>query len=184
MVLPRPEKTSGTKGFSLIEILAVMAILSIMLFITLPRFGMDKKTDDIQGVARWLTISVARLKAKAAGEQKAYILVADMVKNTFFIENPVLVEVENEADAPAPVAYPLSNTVRIVDVLYPEKTTGSSGRREIHFYEKGYSDRAIIHLEDDDNTRLSLVIEPFLPRVETMPGHVDFSGILSGSARR
>jgi prepilin-type N-terminal cleavage/methylation domain-containing protein len=184
MVFPQPRKTSLSKGFSLIEILAVMAIMSIMLFMTLPRFGMNTKTDDIQGVARWLTTSVARLKAKAAGEQKTYVLVADMVKNTFVIENPVLVEVKNETDVPEPVAYPLSNTVRIIDVLYPEKTPLESGRREIYFYEKGYSDRAIIHLEDDDNTRLSLVIEPFLPRVETMQGHVDFSGILSGSARR
>jgi hypothetical protein len=51
------------------------------------------------------------------------------------------------------------------DVEFPDEQVISAGRADIYFYEKGYSDKAIIHMVHDDDHRLSFLIEPFLPQV-------------------
>ena len=48
------------------------------------------------------------------------------------------------------------------------------GIAEIHFYRKGYSDKALIHIEDDDNEQSSYLIEPFLPHVKIIEEYVEF----------
>jgi len=41
-----------------------------------------------------------------------------------------------------------------------------SGIAEIFFYKKGYSDQAVIVIENEDNRKLFFTIEPFLPAVK------------------
>ena len=68
--------------------------------------------------------------------------------------------------------YQIPEGLRIVDVEFPGEETISSGEVEINFYVKGFSDRAIIHIEDDDK-ELSYVIEAFLLKVKL---HDEFVG--------
>jgi hypothetical protein len=48
------------------------------------------------------------------------------------------------------------------------------GQADIYFNEKGYSDKAIIHLKNDDNEKFSFLIEPFLLRVRLYNGYTEF----------
>ena len=44
----------------------------------------------------------------------------------------------------------------------------------INFYPKGYSDRAVIHVEDGHDNRYSYLIEPFLPHVKIKDEYIEF----------
>jgi hypothetical protein len=48
------------------------------------------------------------------------------------------------------------------------------GQTDIYFNEKGYSDKAIIHFENDDNEKFSFLIEPFLLRVRLYNSYAEF----------
>jgi hypothetical protein len=63
-----------------------------------------------------------------------------------------------------------------LDVEYPGKGIVTAGKTPIYFYAKGYSDKALIHIRDTDNTVFSFLIEPFLPVVEVFEERVSLEG--------
>lgn len=69
-------------------------------------------------------------------------------------------------------AVALPETVTITDIWIAGngKTLGPV---DVHFSEKGRADQAIIHLQGTDGEQISLVIEPFLDRVKSVPGYLD-----------
>jgi hypothetical protein len=70
--------------------------------------------------------------------------------------------------------YKLPEDIKLLDVEYPDQEKISVGQADIYFNEKGYSDKAIIHLENDDNEKFSFLIEPFLLRVRLYNGYTEF----------
>ena len=181
----------SSKGFTLIELIAVLAIISIMLFFTLPQFDIFSQTDDIKGVSRWLIATVPQLKSKSMSEQKTYILTVDLDQDRFLIIQEALQPVtesvaddETDANAPEATEFQLSENITITDVIFPIKGVVRSGAADINFYPKGYSDRVIIHITDADNDRRSFLIEPFLNRVEIFNGYLDFSQVLMASGSK
>ncbi len=70
--------------------------------------------------------------------------------------------------------YKLPDDIKFLDVEYPDQGKISVGQADIYFNGKGYSDKAIIHLENDDNERLSFLIEPFLLQVLLYNRYVEF----------
>lgn len=70
--------------------------------------------------------------------------------------------------------FELPDDINLLDVEYPGKDKMLFGRADIYFYKKGYSDKALIHIEDSSNKQLSFLIEPFLSKVELYEKYVEF----------
>ena len=185
----------SAKGYTLIEIVAVIAIISIMLFYSMPRFTSFSDADDINGVCRWLMANVHSLKDRSLGEQKNYILEVSIDANSFSITNesidsstdesdlttdemPALEINENESkQGPGKTekkTFSLPSGITLVDVEFHEQGIISSGFAEICFYRQGYSDKAIIHIEDENQKISSFIIEPFLPEVKFSEEYISF----------
>ena len=64
--------------------------------------------------------------------------------------------------------------IQVLDVEYPGEEIISEGRADIHFYKRGYSDKAMIHVENNDNEQLSFLIEPFLSKVKVYEKYEGF----------
>jgi prepilin-type N-terminal cleavage/methylation domain-containing protein len=160
------------KGFTLIELIVVIALVSIMLFFAIPQFQSNVLTDSTKKVSRWILLKVPYLKEKAAREQKRYVLHIDFDSNRLWIVQETMSEEalqSSETDV-----YKLPDDIKLLDVEYPDQEKISVGQANIYFNEKGYSDKAIIHFENDDNERLSFLIEPFLPQVLLYNKYVEF----------
>jgi hypothetical protein len=61
-----------------------------------------------------------------------------------------------------------------MDVEFVNEDKITKGVAGIQFYKKGYSDKALIHIEDKDNMKYSYLIEPFLPHVKIIEEYIDF----------
>jgi len=162
----------GLDGYTLIELVVVIALISIMLFIALPRFRDNILTDQARKTSRWIITQARHLKQQSVREKKDYILHVDMEADKLWIstremEDDMLQHAENKA-------YHLSEDVSILDVEFPGKGKISVGQAEIYFYGKGYSDKALIHLEQDNERQFSFLIEPFLPKVKYTEEYSDF----------
>jgi hypothetical protein len=57
--------------------------------------------------------------------------------------------------------------------VFPDGEKITDQTADIVFSEKGYCDRAIIHMKDGDS-QFSIYIEPFLPRVTVYDGYIKF----------
>lgn len=166
-----------SKGFTLLELIVVITLLSIMLMFAIPRFHSSTLSNGPEKASRWIIANVQALKIKAWRERKYYILEANIDSGEFTITEETLVE-QNEDEAEPEVkkakGYTLPEGTTIADVEFPGMDKLSSGVARIHFYPKGYSDKALIHLKTDEGDRLTFLIEPFLPRVELFKEYTGF----------
>lgn len=161
------------KGFTFIELIVVISLISIMLFLAIPKFRSNILSNSTKTVSRWILIKVPDLKEKAQKEQKRYILHVDFDSNKLWVTS------ETMSDEPLQSEeinkYQLPEDIKLLDVEYPDQEKISAGQARIYFNEKGYSDKAIIHIENEDNERLSFLIEPFLQRVRLYRQYVGFA---------
>jgi len=154
-------ETGGIAGFTLIELIVVIALLSLFLAVTLPRLGpvtgMESGRQAGMQLQRW----IEDLKTRAVDNQQDLALVIDLDASRLWVaaEPP-------DPDAGVPDdAYQLPSSVRIQAVVYPGYDRVTGGRTRIVFRHSGVSDHARIVFDDDDNPSWGLAVEPFLPRV-------------------
>ena len=99
-------------------------------------------------------------------------LVIDISNRRMWVVNPSM---DEEARSGAEEkAFELPGAIEVVDVLYANKDGVSSGTAEITFYPAGFSDNAVIRMQDDGNERFSYLLEPLLPKVKFLEEWVSF----------
>ena len=157
------EKASRHHGFTLIELIVVIALLSIMLVITIPRFHNVLVADSAGKTSRWMIGTVKALRESAFKDQKRYILHIDMDAGNLWTSDASMTE-EAILEA-ASTGYRLPDDVHLLDVEFPVNGKVSTGRADIFFYPQGYSDQALIHLDGEDSVSLTYSIEPFLSEI-------------------
>ncbi|UCF90951.1 MAG: prepilin-type N-terminal cleavage/methylation domain-containing protein [Desulfobacterales bacterium] len=163
--------SAAVKGYTLIELMVVIALISIMLVFSLPRFHAAFFTDDAKKASRWIIGKVQSMKEAALRDQKQYTL-------NFNIDTGRMWETEasmsQEALESAELnAYDLPEGMEIIDVEYPRQGKLSAGLTGINFYRAGYTDKALIHIQDGDN-QMSFLLEPFLSKVKVYEMYASF----------
>jgi prepilin-type N-terminal cleavage/methylation domain-containing protein len=163
---------SGLAGYTLIELVVVIALISIMFFFAMPRFRDTVFTDQIRKTSRWIITQTRHLRQQSIRDKKDYILHVDMDADKLWISTP---DMEAEAlERAEDEAFQVSEDVEIMDVEFPGRGKISSGQVEIYFYAKGYSDKALVHMQQDNDRQVSLLIEPFLPQTKYIEDYSDF----------
>lgn len=158
-------------GFTLIELVVVTALISLMLFMAVPRFQVFLSADDAHRAARWLIMEIPLLKNRAVQEQQDFRLHFDFDRQLAWVTRDDMTEEEQQAAVDE--GYRPPEAVRWSDLEFAGGPK-ISAPAAIRFYHQGYSDRVLIHLQDDSDRRFSVLVEPFLPTVEFYDRYVDF----------
>jgi len=122
--------------------------------------------------ARWLLKMITDMKQRALQDQTRYQLHISLTEQkiwTTAAEMP-----ENEQQDAEKKAVHVSGDIFIKDIAYPQRGIISEGTAVINFSKNGYSDKALIHINDSANRQLSLLIEPFLNKVDIFKGYLRF----------
>jgi prepilin-type N-terminal cleavage/methylation domain-containing protein len=164
---------TGNRGFTLIELVVVLALLSIFLFFAIPRFE-RAVSDPERDVSRWMLLTIPKLKQEAISKDRQVTLHIDEDDRKLWSTQETMKPEEMEAAEKN--AYVLPEGTVLSDVTFPDGKTISTGTVLIHFYPKGYSDRAILHLQVDEGKNVSYIIEPFLSHVTLVESYASFSG--------
>ncbi len=163
----RPES-----GFTLIELMVVMLLISIILAVAIPRFDGGPFQDPVKKLSRRMINTVRSLRSLAIQKQKTQGLVIDLSNNRMWLVDD---EMSAEAlEAASKKAMPLPGAIRFVDVRFPNQEPIRSGTTEVKFYPAGYSDQVLIHLETDSAERFSYSVEPLLPKVKYFEEWIEF----------
>lgn len=162
----------NTSGFTLVELVVVIAIISTLLFFSMPMF---KATGIFQNKDREigeLIQLIQSLKHRSIQENMDFALHFSLDSNRVWITDSTMDEtsLQNARDE----KIELFHDLKITRIEFPPGANGM-GREApvIGFSRKGYSDMVILHLDDGDDL-VSLKIEPFLMEVESIPGHISF----------
>jgi general secretion pathway protein H len=160
------------QAFTLIELIVVMALISILLFFSIPRLDINIFSDDNRNFSTWIIFTVKSLKEKAQQDGVRYVLYVDMDNDLMW--SGLETKPETEETPSKDNQYKLPEGMQVLDVEFPGMEQKTSGIAEIYFYPKGYSDKALIHIQDKDHNRNSYVIEPFLSEVKTYDSYIEF----------
>lgn len=158
-------------GFTLIELVVVIALVGIMLLVAIPNFQ-HLFGDNARKTSQWILLRVPSVRDRAVSENQIYALHVDMDNRKLWFSNGSMLD--EDLTSAMESGLQLSDDIQILDVLYVDEGPINGGDAPIFFYPKGYSDKAILHLEKDDGARLSFLFEPFLKQVEMIDGYVDF----------
>jgi prepilin-type N-terminal cleavage/methylation domain-containing protein len=168
----RPTMVHGhAGGFTLIELMVVIALLGIMIVFSIPRLHDTLFIDDTKKSSRWIIGKVKALKESTLQKQKQYVLHIDLDTDRIWETHEAMSSESMEAAALD--AYALPGDVKLIDVEFPMGGKIISGQADITFYKTGYSDKALIHIQDG-NDQLSFLIEPFLTKVKLFDKYATF----------
>jgi len=159
-------------GFTLIELMVVMLLISIVLAVAIPRFEGGAFQDPVKKLSRWMINTVRSLRSAAIQKQKTQSLVIDLSNNRMWLVNEDMDEEAMAAAADNALALPAA--IRFVDVQFPHQDAVTSGTTEVRFYPAGYADHALIHLETEDAQRFTYLVEPLLTKVKLIETWIEF----------
>lgn len=198
------ERRSGRRsGFTLIEILIVVAIISIVMALGLP--AISRVTyQRLNSTTRQFVGMIKTIRNDAILLSVVHRLVLDMDKQEYWVEEQSGSELLANPDADnskkktptkkdddAPPAFNRSDKygkkpkampggVRIRGVLKAQEGFRTEGTVYIHFFPNGFNEQAIVQLarENDDSGGYSLFIRPASGRMEIMRSLVtDFGAV-------
>ena len=126
-------------GFTLIELMVVMLLITIVLAVAIPRLDSSMAQDPQKQVTRWMVNSARTLRTMAVERQQIYTLVIDLDEHRMWAIDAQMDEEAMAAAAEKGFTFP--NSIKLADVEFPDKDRISSGTAAIQFYPGGYPTR-------------------------------------------
>ena len=163
------------KGYTLIELMVVIVLLGLIFTIATPKIRDTLFRDELKGATRQMVGLISRLRDEAIREHKDYLLHFDLESNRFWFDSPSMTEEERARIAAD--ASPLPGQVHIMDVWISGEGKIMLGEVRIRINKKGYIQQSAIHLGTTDNREFTLLLSPFLRRVEVYDKYIDFEEI-------
>jgi prepilin-type N-terminal cleavage/methylation domain-containing protein len=164
-------RTRARAGYTLLELIVVMALIGIVFFFAIPRFEGSFLTDDANRSARWLVGRLQALREDALRSRRLQTLHVDLESGRLWSTAegmpPEQLELaRRRAQLPA-------GGGRVVAVEFAGQARMSAGRAEIRFFGDGHTDRVLLHLRSGDQVA-SFLLEPFLAQVRRFDTMVGF----------
>jgi prepilin-type N-terminal cleavage/methylation domain-containing protein len=153
----------STNGFTLVELLVTLGLISLVLAFSIPRFQYAVVPDDEQAVYQRFTDLSSLLRLKAVSEHKRCFLYIDMNASRIWTSDEQMSP--EELLYAAENGYLLPKEIRIEAIDLPNRKSIIQGIGKISYYPDGYADPAYIHLNKKGKQRYSIFIEPFLKKV-------------------
>jgi prepilin-type N-terminal cleavage/methylation domain-containing protein len=161
-----------SKGFTLIELAVVIAILGVMIALVAPRFA-DIGNANLKRSSRHLTGMIRFLRDESQAKKTEYLLRFDVQAGQYWAEAPFVTS---------------DNTVefkRATSVIGGEGSlSGQTTFRDIvvgshpddpyiRFTRDGWVEHALIHLRDGEERDFTLIVNPLMGSTELREGYVE-----------
>ncbi len=146
-------------GFTLMELVVVMVLLSLLTAFAVPRIRSSLFTDQLKNTARRLIALVNETGQAARSGHQPYLLVFDSGSQVFHVRADIRKE-DTSRQTIRDVHVP--DGIRIVDFTSVHGGKRDSGELKLWFSKNGYVDKTLIHFQDDTGRELTLALSPFL----------------------
>ena len=152
--------------------MAVIVLIGLMLTLTVPRLRESLLTDTLKSTVRKMVGTVKYLRNEAVRERRPYVLHFDFESVSFWADYPDMTEEERTEAKKQAFSFP--KEVLLMDVWSKGEGKKGDGEAQILFSERGYVKQSAIHIGSEDGRKYTLVLSPFLGRVQVLEEYVEF----------
>jgi prepilin-type N-terminal cleavage/methylation domain-containing protein len=167
------EWLSSDSGFTLLEIVIVVAILGLVVGLTLPRVP-DMTGARIEKAARKVAMTIQLTRTRAVSLRRFYRvevdLEADRVSVTYF--GPEGTYIEDDT-----IQSYETGDIRVVDVVTSIEGKVVEGTGRIHISPRGFTEPSLIHMRDVKGRNLTVSPSLASGRVRILEGYADAGSI-------
>lgn len=161
-------------GYTLLELIVVMALIGIVFFFAIPRFEGSFYLDDAKQSSRWLIGKLQALREEALRTRRLQVLHIDLDTGRLWETSEAMTP--EETDRAIQRAQRLPGGGRVVSVDFAPQGRVSAGRADVRFFADGHTERVLIHVRHGD-TYTSFLLEPFLSQVKMFDNVVSFDDV-------
>jgi prepilin-type N-terminal cleavage/methylation domain-containing protein len=158
------EHIQETKGFTLLELIVVCALIGIMLTISVPSLRSAFFTNPLKSTARQVVGIINEVRQTAVRNQEPYNLHISQLENRIWYEKAAEEKedaIEDDSDTLKKRELQLPDTVTLSRVWLQSSGVLSGDKTTFWISKKGYMEQAAIQLLDDSDNSLSVQLNPF-----------------------
>jgi prepilin-type N-terminal cleavage/methylation domain-containing protein len=159
-----------SRAFTLLELIVVMALIALIASFSVPQIANFLYADQLKVSVRKLVGLIHQSSQLAQRHQAPYLLTYQQKERTFTV-GPEKIEEQEQAEKKEN-RLQLADSVTVRDLWSWYGGARSSGELVIRFNTNGYVEPTIIHLRKDDGQEISVVLSPFLGKVNIVDGYV------------
>lgn len=160
---PTNERIQEQKGFTLLELIVVCALIGIMLTISTPSLRSAFFTNPLKSSARQVVGFINEVRQTAVRNQEPYNLNISQLENRIWYEKVTEKEenIEGKSDSSKTKELQLPETVSLERVWLQSRGVLPEDQTTFWISKKGYMEQAAIQLSDELDNSLSVQINPF-----------------------
>jgi len=168
-----PTGSLNSSGFTFLELALVLVLLGLMSFLAVPSLQDMASGGKLEKAARKITAVIRHARGLAAASGMPHLLTLDVGKGLYWI-GPQVSREEPVGDDKLDILeqHTLPSSIKFKDV----ETVGGglivSGTASIHFWANGLVETSTIHLRDDRNRDVTLILNPLTGSVEVLKKYV------------
>ena len=162
----------GGDGFTLMELVVVMVLLSLLTAFAVPRIRTTLFTDQLKAGGRRLIGLISETGQEARRTHQPWLIEYDPALRRF-TARPERSETPDSEGSGSIRPYTLPPDIRLVDITTAGGGTRQEGVVRLRFSARGYVDQTLIHLAGDSGRNLTLVLSPFLGTIRVHDTYLD-----------
>ena len=165
--------TKNRRGFTLLELVIVCLLITISLAFSVPSLRQALVVDQLAASSRRVIALIREVRLLAAQEQQPYLIHFDLDRKKIWY-HPDIPKAEQEKEQTASLpGFQLSSSVRLQDIQTGTTEKKRTGTVALWINRQGYMEQTILHLADERDNVISLVISPFLSTIKAHDTYIN-----------
>ena len=164
------------RGFTLLELLVVITLISLVTAITIPSIRTTLFSDQLKASARRLVGFINEVSQEAISSQVEHQVNFGLNKNEIWVGTGAA---EDEEDQVGQKRFKVPEQVKITEVVSVSSGNNAEGTVKLYFSKKGYVDKSAIHLRSDDGREMTIVLSPFMGATRIIDSYVSLDDDLA-----